>query len=94
MAPVTRQSGRTKLVVRRRAVCRSLSATFHVLGGIAVINDPVSRAKYRELRGKGHGYCKSVRTVCDRLLFVARVILEKGELFDKEFKKPLQDIVA
>jgi len=90
-APVTRQSGRTKLVVRRRAVCKSLSAAFHVLGGIAVTNDPVSKAKYEELREKGHGYCRSVRTVCDRLLFVARVILEKGELFDKEFRKPLPD---
>jgi len=90
-APVTRQSGRTKLVVRRRAVCKSLSAAFHILGGIAVTNDPVSKAKYEELREKGHGYCRSVRTVCDRLLFVARVILEKGELFDKEFRKPLPD---
>ncbi len=91
VAPVTRQSGKTKLVIKRRAVCKSLSAAFHVLGGIAVKHDPVSRTKYEELRGKGHGYCRSVRTVCDRLLFVARVILEKGELFDKEFNKPLRD---
>ena len=91
VAPVTRQSGRTKQVIRRKAVCKSLSAAFHVLGGIAVTNDPVSKAKYEELRGKGHGYCRSVRTVCDRLLFVARVILEKGELFDKELRKPLPD---
>ncbi len=90
-APVTRQSGKTKLVIKRRAVCKSLSAAFHVLGGVAVKHDPVSRARYEELRGKGHGYCRSVRTVCDRLLFVARVILEKGELFDKEFRKPLPD---
>ena len=47
--------------------------------------------QFEELRGKGHGYSRSVRTVCDRLLFVARVILEKGELFDKEFRKPLPD---
>ena len=91
VAPVTRQSGKTKLVIKRRAVCKNLSAAFHVLGGIAVINDPVSRAKYEELRGRGHGYCRSVRTVCDRLLFVASVILKKGELFDKEFRKPLPD---
>ena len=91
VAPVTRQSGRAKQVVRRRAVCKCLSAAFHVLGGIAVKHDPVSRARYEELRGKGHSYCRSVRTVCDRLLFVARVILEKGELFDKEFRKPLPD---
>lgn len=90
-APVTRQSGKTKLVIKRRAVCGSLADAFHVLGGIAVINDPVSKAKYQELRGKGHGYCRSVRTVCDRLLSVVCAILKKGELFDKEFKKPLRD---
>ena len=93
-APVTRQSGKTRLVIKRRAVCRNLANAFHVLGGVAVINDPVSRAKYEALRGKGHGYCRSVRTVCDRLLSVACAILKKGELFDKEFKKPLQDIAA
>lgn len=91
-APVTRQSGRTKRVIRRRAVCKSLSTAFHVLGGAAVKHDPVSRARYEELREKGHGYCRSVRTVCDRLLFVACSILEKGELFDKEFRKPLADV--
>ena len=90
-APVTRQSGKTKLVIKRRAVCRSLADAFHVLGGIAVINDPVSKAKYEELRGKGHGYSRSVRTVCDRLLSVVCAILKKGELFDKEFRKPLRD---
>lgn len=90
-APVTRQSGKTKLVIRRRAVCGSLADAFHVLGGIAVINDPLSKARYEELRGKGHGYSRSVRTVCDRLLSVVCAILKKGELFDKEFKKPLRD---
>ena len=90
-APVTKQSGKTKQVVRRKAVCRRLCDAFHVLGGIAAIHDPVSRAKYESLRAKGHGYCRSVRTVCDRLLSVACAILEKGELFDKEFKKPLRD---
>ncbi|MXW44307.1 MAG: IS110 family transposase [Candidatus Dadabacteria bacterium] len=93
-APVTRQSGKSRQVVRRRAVCRSLANAFHTPGGIAVKHDPVSRVKYEALRAKGHGYCRSVRTVCDRLLLVACAILKKGELFDKEFKKPLEDIAA
>ena len=91
VAPVTKQSGKTKQVVRRSAVCRRLSDAFHVLGGVAVIHDPMSKARYEALRAKGHGYCRSVRTVCDRLLLVACTILEKGELFDKQFKKPLRD---
>ena len=92
--PVTRQSGKSRQVVRRRAVCKSLSQALHVLGGIAVINDPVSKARYEELRKKGHGYCRSVRTVCNRLLSVACAILKKGELFDKEFRKPLREDAA
>ena len=91
VAPVTRQSGKAKQVVRRRAVCRRLSNALHVLGGVAIIHDPVSKAKYQEPRAKGHGYCRSVRGVADRLLFVACAILGKGELFDKEFRKPLRD---
>lgn len=91
MAPVTKQSGKTRYVVRRRAVCKSLRDALHVLGAIAAIHDPVSRARYKELRARGLGHCRSVRTVCDRLLLVACAILEKGELFDKEFKEPLRD---
>ncbi|MYE61645.1 MAG: IS110 family transposase [Candidatus Dadabacteria bacterium] len=93
-APVTRQSGKSRQVVLRRAVCRNLADAFHVLGRIAAVNDPASKAKYKALRAKGHRHCRSVRTVCDRLLSVACTILKKGELFDKEFKKPLEDIAA
>lgn len=49
-APVTRQSGRTKQVIMRRAVCETLANAFHVLGGVAAIYDPVSKAKYESLR--------------------------------------------
>lgn len=90
-APVTKQSGKTRYVVRRRAVCANLSDALHVLGAIAAIHDPVSRARYKGLRARGLGHCRSVRTVCDRLLLVACAILEKGELFDKQFKEPWQD---
>ena len=68
-APVTRQSGKTRQVIRRRAVCRSLADAFHILGKSAAVNDPMSRAKYETLRKRGHGYCRSVRGVCDRLLY-------------------------
>ena len=61
------------------------------MGGIAVIHDPVSEARYKLLQGRGLVYHRSVRTVGDRLLFVACALLKKRELFDKEFKKPLQE---
>ena len=93
-APITRQSGRTKQVIRRKAVCRSLCDAFHVLGGTAARRDPVSMAKYKALRAKGHGHFRSARTVCDRILSVVRVLMKKRELFDKEFKKPWHDAAA
>ena len=93
-APVTRQSGRTKQVIIRRAVCETLANAFHVLGGVAAIHDPVSKAKYEELRARGHNHSRAARTVCDRILSVVCVMLKKGELFNKEFRKPLGDIAT
>ena len=86
-APVTQHSGETRYVVRRQSVCARLRDVLHVMGGAAAIWDPVSKAKYRSLRDRGLGYYRSVRTVADRLLLVACALLEKRELFDKDFKK-------
>ena len=93
-APVTKQSGKTKYVVRRMAVCRRLADALVVLGKVAAIYDPLSKAKYKELRRRGHSHYTAVRTVTDRLLSVICSILDKGELFDKEFRKPWKDAVA
>ena len=90
-APVTKQSGKTRYVIQRRAVCRRLSNALVILGNVAAIHDPVSKARYKKLREEGHSHYRSVRTVADRLLSVICAILNKGELFDKEFRKPLQD---
>ena len=52
-------------------------------------------AKYRELRAKGSWLLAGLSALCaDRLLLVACAILEKRELFDKEFKKPLEATAA
>ena len=93
-APVTKQSGETRYVVRRQSVCARLRDVLHVMGGAAAIWDPVSRAKYRSLRDRGLGYYRSVRTVANRLLLVACALLEKRELFDKDFKKLPQEVAA
>ena len=45
-------------------------------------NDPVSEAKYRALRDRGHGHHRALRTVADRLLYVACAMLRDGTVFD------------
>lgn len=91
VAPVTRQSGRSKYVMRRRAASRRLTEALYHWAGVAMLHDPVSKARYASLRARGLRHSRSLRTVGDRLLSVACALLRKGELFDKEFKKPLPE---
>lgn len=87
VAPITRQSGASRYVTRRRAVCRRLMTAVCQMTQVAVMHDPVSKARYESLRSGGLGYYRTLRTVGDRLLYVVCSLLEKGELFDKEYKK-------
>jgi hypothetical protein len=54
-------------------------------GNIAVRYDAISKAKYQALRARGHGHARALRSVVDRLLYVACTMLEKGTLFDPSF---------
>jgi transposase len=84
-APVTRRSGKNCIVTRRRACNRRLNnATFN-WGRVAVQHDPVSKAKYEALRVRGHSHPRALRSVVDRLLYVACTMLENGTLFDPSF---------
>ena len=94
LAPVTKQSGGSRHVARRRAACRRLMTAVSKMAGVAVMHDPVSKARYESLRARGLGYHRSLRTVGDRLVYVVCALLEKGELFDKEYKKVPQDEAA
>lgn len=93
-APVTRQSGKSRYVMRRRAVSQRLAEVIYHLARVATMHDPVSRARYKSLRARGLGHSRCLRTVGDRLLLVCCSLLKKGELFDKEFKKVAQTAAA
>lgn len=91
VAPVTRQSGKTKIVVRRLAVSHRLqNAAYHWALG-AIQHDPKSRAKYTVLRQRGHGHARALRSVADRLLAVLCAMLRSQTLFDPDrHAKPAQ----
>ena len=86
-APVTKQSGKSKYVMRRRTSSRRLQTALYHWAGVAVLHDPVSKARYASLRTRGLRHSRSLRTVGDRLLYVACTLLKRGEMFDKNFKK-------
>ena len=75
VAPVTRRSGKHKLVVRRLAAHPRLRDAVYHWARVAVQHDAVSKAKYAALRARGHGHARALRSVADRLLAVACAML-------------------
>lgn len=84
VAPVTRQSGKSRLVVRRQACNPRLADAVYHWARVAIQHDPRSRAKYAELRRRGHSHGRALRSVADRLLNVACAMLRAGTLFNPE----------
>jgi transposase len=85
VAPVTKRSGKSCIVTMRYAAqVRLRNAVFH-WARVAVLNDPKCRSRYAALRARGHSYGRALRSVGDRLLGVACVLLRRGMLFDPDY---------
>jgi transposase len=81
-APVTRRSGKSRIVLRRTACNKRLqNALFH-WARVAVRCDTISKARYAELRARGHTHARALRTVGDRLLLVACTMLKRRTFYD------------
>jgi transposase len=88
VAPVTKRSGKSCVVVMRYAAQNRLrQAVFH-WARVAIMHDPKSRSRYEALRARGHSYGRALRGVADRLLGVACVLLQRHVLFDPDHGKP------
>ena len=86
VAPVTRRSGKTCIVVRRHACNERLQNAVYHWARVAVQHDPISRQRYAELRRRGHSHARALRGVADRLLYVLCTLLERQVLFDPDYK--------
>ena len=82
VAPVTKRSGKSCIVVRRQACHDRLANAMYHWARVAVQNDPRSRAKYAALRSRGHSHGRALRSVADRLLNVACAMLKTGTTFN------------
>ncbi|MYF03319.1 MAG: IS110 family transposase [Gammaproteobacteria bacterium] len=81
VAPVTKSSGKYRRVQRRRTANRQLSDSVYHWGRVAMIHDSVCREKYQRLRAKGHTHGRALRSIVDRLLYVACAMLNNGTLY-------------
>jgi transposase len=86
VAPVTKKSGKSCIVIRRQACSDRLANAMYHWARVAVQHDPKSKAKYAALRGRGHSHGRALRSVADRLLNVACAMLKNGTLFNSSFE--------
>ncbi|MYF02866.1 MAG: IS110 family transposase [Gammaproteobacteria bacterium] len=83
VAPVTKSSGKYRRVQRRRTANKQLVDCVYHWGRVAMIIDPTCREKYRKLRAKGHTHGRALRSIVDRLLYVACTMLNNRTLYQK-----------
>jgi transposase len=82
VAPVTKSSGKSCIVIRRQARHDRLANAMYHWARVAVQHDPRSRAKYAALRSRGHTHGRALRSVADRLLNVACAMLKTATTFN------------
>jgi transposase len=82
IAPVTRQSGTHRHVVRRHACNRRLQNVLYHWARIAIQKDARCRARYEALRARGHTWARALRSIADHLLYVACAMLKAGTRYD------------
>ncbi len=82
VAPVTKRSGKSCIVVRRQACNDRLANALYHWARVAIQHDPRSCAKYAEMRQRGHTHGRALRQVGDYLLNVACAMLRSGTLFN------------
>lgn len=88
VAPVTRQSGKTRLVgMRRSCNGRLRDAVFHWASN-SIRLDPSTRAHYDRLRQR-HGHARALRGVADRLLGLLVAMLTHRTLYDPARRRPV-----
>jgi transposase len=86
VAPVTRQSGKQRFVVRRLACNRRLQSAVHHWSRVAIQHDAAARRRYDALRQRGHGHARALRSVGDRLLYALCTTLKRQTPYDATYK--------
>jgi transposase len=94
VAPVTRQSGKRRTVLMRKACHPRLREALYHWARVAAQHEPLSRKRYVALRERGHRHGRALRGVGDRLLYVACTLLTQGELYDPGYGRDQQPTEA
>jgi transposase len=94
VAPVTKQSGKQRVVLMRRGCSPRLRNAGHNWASNAIREDPLVRRYYQDLRARGRPHNQAARSVIDRLLKVLIAALSADALFEPSRRKGWSDVVA
>ena len=84
VAPVTRRSGKSCIVLMRQACSQRLRDAVYHWSRVAVQCDATCKARYQALRKAGHTHGRALRTVGDRLLEIACAMMRSRSLYDPQ----------
>ncbi len=85
VAPVTKRSGKSRIVLMRQAADGRLRNAVCHWARVAAQRDPTCKARHTTLRSRGHGHARALRSAADRLLGVACAMLKTRSPFDPAF---------
>ena len=85
VAPVTKRSGKSRIVLMCQAADGRLRNAVYHWARVAAQRDQTCKARYTALRSRGHGHARALRSVADRLLGVACAMLKSRSPFDPAF---------
>lgn len=84
VAPVTRSSGKSRVVIMRTACPPRLRDAVYHWARVASQHDPTAKRSYANLRARGHSHGRALRSVGDRLLRIACAMLRDGTTYDPQ----------
>ena len=87
VAPVTKQSGRRRIVSMRYACDQRLRRAAYHWARVGMQKHLPTRAYYAAVRARGHSHGRALRSVADRLLRILFALLNHHELFNPTHAK-------
>jgi transposase len=81
-APVTRRSGKRKVIVMRYACNEPLRNALYHWSRCSMQKDARAKQHYAELRQRGHSHGRALRGLADRNLAMLMSMLKSGTLYD------------
>jgi hypothetical protein len=93
-SPITKASGRSRVVLARFARNRRLAAACDQWAFCALKTSPGARSYYDQLRGRGKTHHQALRQVANRLVGIMHACLEQGILYDETVAWPNESEIA